>query len=138
MKPFQEAKYLLCQERNVSGLDIAAALRDSIQVASPVLFCMALLLIGDEGKVMILEQDTVVLLDFKHYMVLHVADFRLACYDLRLDTGLPTREVGVPILVRLTVSVCVFVVVLAMCLQVTTTHGKSTTHRTDRDGGLGP
>ena len=63
MKPFEEAKYLLCQDRNVSGLDIAATLRDSTEVTSPVLFYMALLLIGDAGKVMILEQDTVVLLD---------------------------------------------------------------------------
>ena len=138
MKPFQEAKYLLCQQRNVSGLDIAAALCDSIEVTSPVLFCMALLLIGEEGKVMILEQDTVLLLDLKQNMVLYFADSRLACHDVRLDTGLPTRDVGVPILVRLTVSVCVFVVVLAMCLQVTTTHGKSTIHRTDRAGCLGP
>ena len=35
---------------------LAATLRDSIQVTSPVLLYMALLLIGDAGKVMILEQ----------------------------------------------------------------------------------
>ena len=73
---------------------------------------------------MILEQDTVLLLGLKQNMVLYFADSRLACHDVRLVTGWPTRDVGVPILVRLTVSVCVFVVVLAMCLQVTTTHGK--------------
>ena len=78
------------------------------------------------------------LLDFKHDTVLYFADFRLGCYDLRLDTGLPTREAGVPILVRSTVNACVLDVARAMSFQVTTTPGKSTTHRTDRDGGLGP
>ena len=99
---------------------------------------LALLLIGQEGKVMILEQDTVLLLDWKHNMVLPFSDLCLACHDVRLDTGLPTRDAGVPILVRLTVSVYAFVVVLAMCLQVSTTHGKSTIQWTDRAGCLGP
>ena len=122
----------------MSGLDIAAALWDSIEVTSPLLFSLAVLLIGEEGKVMILEQDTVLLLDWKQHMVLPFLDPCFACHDVRPGTGLPTRDAGVPILVRLTVSVYAFVVVLAMCLQVNTTHGKSTIQRTDRAGNLGP
>ena len=87
---------------------------------------------------MILEQDTVLLLDWTQIMGLPFGDPCLACHDVRPDTGLPTRDAGVPIVVRLSVSVYAFVVVLAMCLRVTTTHGKSTIQWTDRAGCLGP
>ena len=122
----------------MSGLDIGDTLSESTQVTSPLGFSLALLLIGQEGKVMILEQDTVLVLEWKQKLVLPFSDPCLACHDVRPDTGLPTRDAGIPIVVRLRVTVCAFVVVLAMCLQVTTTHGKSTIQWTDRAGCLGP
>ena len=70
IKPFEEAKYLLCQHKSVSGLDIGDTLSESTEVTSPLGFSLALLLIGQEGKVMILEQDTVLVLDWKQKIVL--------------------------------------------------------------------
>ena len=87
---------------------------------------------------MILEQDTVLILDWKQKIVLPFSDHCLACHDVRPDTGLPMRDAGTIILERLSVSVYAFVVVLAMCLQVTTIHGKLTIRLMDRTGCRGP
>ena len=54
----------------MSGLHIGDTLSERTQVTSPLGFSLALLLIGQEGKVMILEQDTVLVLDWKQKIVL--------------------------------------------------------------------
>ena len=54
----------------MSGLDIGDTLSESTEVTSPLGFSLALLLIGQEGKVMILEQDTVLVLEWKQKLLL--------------------------------------------------------------------
>ena len=67
-----------------------------------------------------------------------VSDHALACNLFRPDIGLRMRDAGTIIDERSSVSVYVFDVVLAMCLQVTTTHGKLTVLLMDRTGCHGP
>ena len=87
---------------------------------------------------MILEQDTVLISEWRHKIRSLVADHALACNHFRPDIGLRMRDAGTMNDERLSVNVYVLDVVLAMCLQVTTTHGKLTVLLMDRTGCHGP